>query len=349
MAERQVLHPKPNLILGIESSCDDTAMAVVRNGVEVLSSAVSSQLALHQEFGGVVPEIAARNHLLALKPVLKQALDDAGVSLSEIEAVAVTQGPGLIGALLVGVSFAKGLAIQLGIPLIPVNHVHGHIYAGFLEAKESTHWPQVALVVSGGHTHLYRMQGPLDFQRIGASIDDACGECFDKVAKMIGLSYPGGPKVEALAKKGCRERFPMPRVLEESGDLRFSYSGLKTHFLNTYRQLEAKAQIDDQALADLCASFQYAALEQLVRKLSMAVRKFPDTRQVTVVGGVSANHCFRLLVEEEIKLPVSFPKLKYCSDNAAMIAALAHSQAHFGSDGDALCVGWSPYSRYEDS
>jgi N6-L-threonylcarbamoyladenine synthase len=314
------------LILGIESSCDETAAAVVEDGHKVLSSIVASQTAAHEVFGGVVPEIAAREHLKVILPTYELALAEAGIRIGDIDGIAVTQGPGLIGSLLVGISFAKGLAFSSGKPLIPVDHVNAHLHGALLgissEARENA-FPAIALVVSGGHTNLYYMEHPTDFGLIATSIDDACGECFDKVGKMLGLPYPGGPRIEAIAVGGDPKRFPMPQMVQEKSRLEYSYSGLKTHMLNTVRKL---GTTDDGQLRDLCAGFQREALGQLIRKFRVALARFPKVRSILIAGGVAANKEFRRLLAAEVSVPCHFPDLKYCSDNAAMIAALGWYQ-----------------------
>lgn len=338
------------LILGIESSCDETAVALVADGRRVLASVIASQTAVHQPFGGVVPEVAAREHLRLIDPLLHQALQDAGIDRDQIDAVAVTQGPGLIGALLVGVSYAKGLALGLGKPLLPVDHVHAHVHGALLgvEADLTSFYPALALVVSGGHTNLYRMHGPTHFRLLAASTDDACGECFDKVAKILGLGYPGGPLIERLAATGDRTRLPMPRMVEQKNRMEFSYSGLKTavaNLVNQRRQADGGGGAD---LADLCASFQEEALGQIVRKLSSALQSFGDTRSILVAGGVAANRRFRQMMAQEVKVPAYFPAPDFCSDNAAMIAAYAY---HLAQDREwvqaAVGHDWDAYSRYD--
>ncbi len=340
------------LILAIETSCDETAVAIVRDGREVLASHVASQIAMHQQFGGVVPEVAAREHLRVIDGLCEMALQTARVSLQDIDALAVTRGPGLIGALLVGISYAKALAVALNKPLVPVDHVHAHVHGALLgvrDLRDEQIFPCLALVVSGGHTNLYFMSHPTSFELLGYSLDDACGECFDKVAKLLGLPYPGGPRIESLARDGDASAFAMPRVIEQKQRLVFSYSGLKTHMATTIQK--SSTPWEGKYLADLCASFQEVALSQLVRKLQVAAEQRPDAASVLIAGGVAANQRFRALVGERIKLPVIFPAQDYCSDNAAMIAALGYYQyrdaEQKGVALDLLDTAWDAYSQYQ--
>jgi len=336
------------LVLGIESSCDETALALVRNGVDVVGSLVASQTAVHAKFGGVVPEVAAREHLKVIAPMFHQLLKATGTQRKDIDLVAVTQGPGLIGAILVGVAYAKGVALALDRPLIPVDHVHAHVHGAMLGVTESgkPEFPTLALVVSGGHTNLYFMRSPVHFKLLACSIDDACGECFDKVAKLLDLGYPGGPRIEALAEQGREDGVTMPRMVSQRSRLEFSYSGLKTFVANHLRQMP---QISKQGKADLCASFQAEALGQIVRKVQEAVRLHPEAKSVLVAGGVAANQRFRRLMAEQVPLPAFFPKLDFCSDNAAMIAAYGyHIYQNQPEDRAAwLRHDWDAYSRYD--
>ncbi|RZA16354.1 MAG: tRNA (adenosine(37)-N6)-threonylcarbamoyltransferase complex transferase subunit TsaD, partial [Proteobacteria bacterium] len=306
-------------ILGIETSCDETAAAIVDDGRVVRSSIILSQIDIHQKFGGVVPEVAARAHLKVIDAIVEEALEKAGCSLADVDAIAVTQGPGLIGALLVGIAYAKGLALASGIPLVPVNHVEAHVHGALLGLTEKTQelFPCLALVVSGGHSNIYYMNSPTEFELMAYSIDDACGESFDKVAKLFGLGYPGGPAIERLARDGDPSKIPMPKMMEQKDKLQFSYSGLKTFMVN----MNHRQKISGQALNDAAAAFQEEALGQLVRKLE-TVSKMRKARCLLVAGGVAANQRFRALVHERLAIPAYFPQLSYCSDNAAMIAAL---------------------------
>lgn len=319
------------IILGIESSCDETASSVVIDGTIVRSNVVSSQIEVHLPFGGVVPEVAARAHLNAIDRVAQRALQDAGLnSIHDIDAIAVTRGPGLIGALLVGTAYAKGLAVCSGKPLIPVNHVHAHVHGALLGAGHvdiDDVFPALALVVSGGHTNLYYMETCNSFELIGHSVDDACGECFDKVAKLLGYSYPGGPQIEKLAEGGDVKKYPMPISMPKRDNLNFSYSGLKTHMVQIIRELNIK---EDLAMVkDLCAGFQDAALGQIKRKVENSLSLFPQSKSVLIAGGVAANNRLQNLlgqINHKHQIRFIFPSPQFCSDNAAMIASNAWFQ-----------------------
>lgn len=332
-------------VLGIETSCDETAAAIVEDGRIVRSSIVASQIAIHQKFGGVVPEVAARAHLQVIDAIVDEALRDAGMTLKDIDGIAITQGPGLIGALLVGIAYAKGLAFASGLPLIPVNHVEAHVHGALLGLTQKTEdlFPCLALVVSGGHSNIYFMKSPTEFELMAYSIDDACGESFDKVAKLFGLGYPGGPVIERLAREGDPKAIAMPRMMEQKDKLQFSYSGLKTYMVNLrHRQL-----MSEQDVKNAAAAFQEEALGQLVRKLE-AASHLRSARCLLVAGGVAANQRFRDLVKSRLKLPAHFPQLSYCGDNAAMIAALGYH--HFGQavNHDAFHqLDWDAFSRYQ--
>lgn len=336
------------LVLGVESSCDETAVALVRDGREVLASVIASQTAAHAPFGGVVPEVAAREHLRVIDALRAEALARAGLGAAEVDAIAVTRGPGLIGALLVGIAYAKGLALGLGKPLIPVDHVHAHVHGALLGLDASVTiadlWPCLALVVSGGHTNLYYMEGPTAFRLVASSVDDACGECFDKVAKLMGLPYPGGPHIERLARCADPGKVPMPRMIERKSQLAFSYSGLKTHLANLLRA-EPKP-VPEERLADVCAAFQEEALGQIIRKIAIAHGRFPQARSLLVAGGVAANQRFRALTAAELRLRAHFPPLDYCSDNAAMIAAYGYHLWQERGPAAFAALDWDAYSRY---
>jgi N6-L-threonylcarbamoyladenine synthase len=333
-------------ILGIETSCDDSAAAVVGDGKRVLSSNVSSQYQFHAPFGGVVPEIAARQHLAVLAPLVSETLNQSGLKMSDIDAIAVTQGPGLIGSLLIGVTYAKGLASRMNKPLIPVDHVHAHVHGAILSMEEENKplkFPCLALVASGGHCNLYYMKDELDFELIGLTVDDACGECFDKVAKMLGFGYPGGPVIEELASKGNADAYQMPRMIGQKDRLEFSYSGLKTHMVNSIRKIDKEPDLETKQ--NLCASFQKEALGQLVRKINQALKIKQDVNCILIAGGVAANNAFREKLQNSTKVPCFFPNLKYCSDNAAMVAAYGYHTLK-KSSAQPLLDEWDAYSRY---
>ena len=311
-------------ILGIESSCDDTSAAVVRDGI-LLSNVMAGQ-EVHRKYGGVVPELASRAHQQHIVPVTDTALREAGVEVSDLDAVAFTQGPGLLGSLLVGASFAKGLALARNIPLIGVNPLMGHVHALFLEGPEkSPSLPFLCLLVSGGHTQLMRVTDPLHMETLGKTIDDAAGEAFDKCAKMMGLPYPGGPVIDRLAAEGDPHRFAfaMPRV----GDLDFSFSGLKTSFLYFLRdELKKDPDFIEKNLPDLAASLQGTIVEILMQKLTLAVKKTGIT-EVGIAGGVSANSALKKAVRtagEEKGWRVFIPQPRFTTDNAAMITMTAY-------------------------
>ncbi len=321
------------LVLAIESSCDETAAAVVRDGRTVLSDVVASQVAVHAEYGGVVPEIASRRHLEAIVPVIDEALARAGVSLAEIDGIAVTQGPGLAGALLVGISTAKALAYVRGIPIVGVNHIEGHLLAIFLEHDVA--FPYVALVVSGGHSHLYLVEGIGRYRTLGQTLDDAAGEAFDKVGKLLGLPYPAGALIDRLAVAGDPAAIGFPRPLLHDGSLNLSFSGLKTSVL-TYLQKTASA-VDGGRLNDLCASFQSAVCEVLAAKTAGAVSA-TGVKRLVVAGGVACNSGLRKAMEglaavRGLELHIPSPAL--CTDNAAMIAVPGDFYLARGITGDA--------------
>ncbi len=329
------------LVLGIESSCDETAAAVVEDATVVRSSVVASQYELHEEYGGVVPEIASRAHERRVLPVMRRAVADAGVRLEDVDAVAVGHRPGLIGSLLVGLAAAKALAWGLGRPLVGVDHVHAHLHAASLGAEVPPAYPALGLVVSGGHTSLYRMESALGLERLGATIDDAVGEAFDKAAAMLGLGHPGGPAIDALAREGGADDrafdFPVSRLGKESLD--FSFSGLKTAVLYEVRgkpqprqipgkpelRVEPAPELTDERRRDIAASFQRAAVKAVIVKLERAYEARGPFGSVVVGGGVSANSRLRAALarfarERGVRLHV--PQMAYCVDNAAMIAGL---------------------------
>ncbi|MDF1552213.1 MAG: tRNA (adenosine(37)-N6)-threonylcarbamoyltransferase complex transferase subunit TsaD [Deferrisomatales bacterium] len=307
------------LILAVESSCDETAAAVLRGPREVLSDVVASQVALHAEYGGVVPELACRAHAEAIVPVVEKALADAGVGLGELDAVAVTQGPGLVGALLVGLSFAKAVAWSRGLPLVPVNHLEAHLAAAFLEEAVPT--PFVGLVVSGGHTALYLCTRRGEYRLLGQTLDDAAGEAFDKVAKLLGLGYPGGVVIDRLAREGDPSRFAFPRPMLRSGNLDFSFSGLKTS-LRTHSESYLKG-LEPQELADTCAAFQEAVVDTLVTKTLQALAH-TGAACVVACGGVACNSRLReglRTMAAAAGCHLVIPRPRYCTDNAVMVAS----------------------------
>lgn len=313
----------PALILGIESSCDETAAAVVRAGREVVGTAVHTQIPVHRLYGGVVPEIASRSHTERMGSVVREALDKAGVTLDDISAIAVTCRPGLIGALLVGVSYAKGLAYARDLPLIGVDHITGHIAANYITYPDLEP-PFMCIVASGGHSHIVRVNSYTDFTLIGRTRDDAAGEAFDKVARAMGLPYPGGPELEKLAKGGDENAYPLHTAFNEGESFDFSFSGLKTAVVNILHNAEQKGETVDKA--DLAASFQRAVTEALTNK-SVRAAKEAGLSTLALAGGVSANTCLRERLQRECdKYGVRFcrPDMKYCTDNAAMIACQGH-------------------------
>lgn len=306
------------LILAIETSCDETAAAVVRDGRLVLSSVISSQVAVHALYGGVVPEIASRKHLEMITPVIRQALADAGVTLKQVEGIAVTRGPGLLGALLVGVSMAKSLAMACNIPLVGVHHIEGHLLAGFL--RQPVQYPFLGLVVSGGHTHLYRVDGIGRYRTLGRTIDDAVGEAFDKTATLLGLGYPGGALIDRLAQQGNPAAVKFPRPLVHDGSLNFSFSGLKTAVLTHLKKQSEPPE--GPALADLCASFQAAVCDVLVKKTVAALQQ-EGLERLVIGGGVACNSGLRTAMQEMTNqkgFELQIPAPVLCGDNAAMLA-----------------------------
>ena len=305
------------LLLCIESSCDETAAAVVRDGREVLSSVIASQIDVHARYGGVVPELASRKHLEAISVVIDEALEKAGVRLNQIEGIAATRGPGLVGALLVGLSAAKAIAFARGIPLVGVHHIEGHILAPLLETEVA--FPYLALAVSGGHTHLYRVDGIGRYTILGRTLDDAAGEAFDKVAKLLGLGYPGGHVIDRLAAEGNPTSIDFPRPLLHRKNLDFSFSGIKTAVLNYVKA--QKETVEGGHLRDLAASFQAAVVEVLTRKTFRAAEENALER-IVVAGGVACNSGLRTAMKQaaqEKGVEVVFPSPALCSDNAAML------------------------------
>lgn len=305
-------------ILGIETSCDETAVAIVKNGTEIVSNVVASQIESHKRFGGVVPEIASRHHVEQMTIVLEQAFDEAELAWEAIDAIAVTEGPGLVGALLVGVNAAKGLAFAKQKPLVGVHHIAGHIYANRLEKEFE--FPLLALIVSGGHTELVLMRDHGNYELIGETRDDAAGEAYDKVARMLNLSYPGGPEIDRLATEG-EENITFPRAWLDEGSYDFSFSGLKSSVINTIHN--AKQRGDELKAEDIATSFQASVVDVLTTKTVKAAKEY-NVKQVIVAGGVAANKGLRTAIKEQLvqtQIQLLIPPLKLCTDNAAMIAA----------------------------
>jgi len=317
-----VAHMKETLILGIESSCDETAAAIVKNGREVLASVINSQISIHQQFGGVVPEVASRKHIENIASVVETAFLEAGLRHDEIDAVAVTNRPGLIGALLVGLSFAKAFAYGLGKPLIAVDHLQGHIWANFLEHPDIS-FPAICLVVSGGHTSLLLMEGPGQSRLLGETRDDAAGEAFDKVARFLGLGYPGGPAIQKAAQQGTAGIYNLPRVFLDREDYEFSFSGLKTAAMNLWIKQSRKGEA---RVEDMAAEFQAALVEVLVEKTIRAAKEY-KAPSILMAGGVAANQLLRQLMTiraQQEGRQLFYPSLGLCTDNAAMIAGKAY-------------------------
>ncbi|MFO8036745.1 MAG: tRNA (adenosine(37)-N6)-threonylcarbamoyltransferase complex transferase subunit TsaD [Anaerolineales bacterium] len=318
-------------ILGIETSCDETAAAVVEDGRKILSNAVASQVDLHAQFGGVFPEVASREHIKKIYPIVDQALKDAHLKLTDLDGIAVTRGPGLPGALVVGINMAKGLALSSGLALLGINHLEGHLYSAWLTEEEpfpeTPNFPLLALIVSGGHTELVLMEDHLVYQRLGGTLDDAAGEAFDKVARLLDLGYPGGPAIQKAAQDGDPRVFDFPRAwLGDSWD--FSFSGLKTAVLRVVRRLEDEGDV--VPAADIAASFQEAVVDVLVTKTLNAAEEF-KVEELLIAGGVSANQSLRQSILSKSDLPVHIPPLFLCTDNAAMIA---------GAGCYRYCAGW---------
>ncbi len=318
-------------ILGIETSCDETAAAVIENGRWLLSNVVNSQIELHKPFGGVFPEMASRQHILTIHQVINKALQEAHMSIKDVDAIAVTRGPGLAGSLVVGMNAAKGLAIASGKPLIGVNHLEGHIYSSWVLADpeievDEPEFPLITLLVSGGHSELILVKDHLQYERLGCTQDDAAGEAFDKIARLLNLPYPGGPSVQKAAQEGNPTAFAFPRAKME-GSWNFSFSGLKTSVLRMVRSME-KAQ-KELPVADLAASFQAAVVDVLVSKTLQAADAY-QVKQIVVAGGVSANKALRDGILNQNQFTVHIPPLKYCTDNAAMIASAGYYRYVYG-------------------
>jgi N6-L-threonylcarbamoyladenine synthase len=327
-------------ILGVETSCDETAAAVVRDGCEIISNIVASQAKIHAQYGGVFPEVASRQHILHIIPVLEEALAQANVELEDMGAVAVTYGPGLAGSLLVGVNVAKALALAKGLRLIGINHLEAHVYANWLQREEEILFPLLCLIASGGHTNLVLMTDHGQYQPLGQTLDDAAGEAFDKVARLLGLGYPGGPEIQQAAEEGDPTAFDLPRAWLR-GSYDFSFSGLKTAVLYLVRGCGAQGEPKDWGerddglpVSDLAASFQTALVEVVVEKTRLAAEEWGG-KQVLLAGGVAANTLLRQQMEERIDVPVLYPSPALCTDNAACVAAVGWFKLQAGEG-----AGW---------
>lgn len=316
----------PVRILGIESSCDETAAAVVENGRSILSNVVATQIELHKKYGGVFPEVASRQHIRTVYAVIDQALQQAHLGLDDIDAVAVTRGPGLAGSLVVGMNAAKGLILSLDKPFIGINHLEGHIYSAWLypsamtEAPTPPKFPLIALLVSGGHTEINYMDDHLKYKRLGATADDAAGEAFDKVARLLDLPYPGGPSIQKVAQEGNPKAFHFPRARTD-GEWDFSFSGIKTSVLRLVRKFEEEKQ--EVPVNDIAASFQAAVVEVLTIKAFKAAAEY-EVKDIVVAGGVSANKALREAIIDQNEFRVHIPALSLCTDNASMIASAGY-------------------------
>ncbi|MDD5614297.1 MAG: tRNA (adenosine(37)-N6)-threonylcarbamoyltransferase complex transferase subunit TsaD [Candidatus Omnitrophica bacterium] len=325
-------------ILGIETSCDETSTAIVENGTTVLSSTISSSIDWHKKYGGIVPEIATRHHVEVIAPILKESLAQSGLSLEEIDAIAVTQGPGLIGSLIIGIAFAKSLSLALKKPIIPVDHILAHIYSACMD-NVGIKFPYLGLAASGGHSSIFIINDFDDFRLIGKTRDDALGESFDKVAKMLNLGFPGGPEIEKRAAKALNKKMLFnPPEIKNSYDL--SYSGLKTAVLY---YIKKQKQIEQQEIDSICFGFQEAAFQSLIKKLELAVLNF-NTDSLAAGGGVTANSRLREMLKG-LGIKLYLPALKYCSDNAAMVAGLAFRLYNKTGSGN---IDFGPYSVFEE-
>ncbi|OGO64401.1 MAG: tRNA (adenosine(37)-N6)-threonylcarbamoyltransferase complex transferase subunit TsaD [Chloroflexi bacterium RBG_19FT_COMBO_50_10] len=319
------LDKPPVRILGIETSCDETAAAVVEDGRLILSSVVASQIDLHAPFGGVFPEVASRQHIKTIYPVIDQALQQAHMTLGDLDAIAVTRGPGLPGSLVVGMNAAKGLVLGRSMPILGISHLEGHLYSAWLYKPDTNpphepKFPLIALIVSGGHTELVLMKGHLQYEHLGATLDDAAGEAFDKVARLLGLEYPGGPSIQNASVDGNPLAYNFPRAwLEDSWD--FSFSGLKTAVMREVRQMEPSKK--SLPVADLAASFQAAVVDVLVTKTIKAAKQY-SAKNLLIAGGVSANRALRHSIQIRATCPLHIPPIWLCTDNAAMIAGAAY-------------------------
>jgi N6-L-threonylcarbamoyladenine synthase len=333
-------------ILGIETSCDETAAALIEDGKNILADIVASQVSIHSKFGGVVPELASRKHVEAILPVLEEALSKSGHTLKDVEAIAVTQGPGLVGSLLTGIAVAKSLAYVLNIPWVGVNHISSHIEAIFLSPTYPQSFPFIALVISGGHTVLCRVEDHNHMNLLGCTRDDAAGEAFDKVAKFLGLGYPGGVIIDRLAKQGNPQTINFPRPLLDNDSFDFSFSGLKTAVLQYVRNL--KKELSPAQIWAIAASFQEAVVDTLLTK-TMRAAKYHELNQVVIVGGVACNSRLREKFwqeSQEAEISAFFPPPRFCTDNAAMVAAAGY---HLLLKGQRADLGLNAYSRLAKS
>jgi N6-L-threonylcarbamoyladenine synthase len=322
---------RPARILAIETSCDETAAAVLENGRALIASTVASQMDMHARYGGVFPEVASRQHVLSILPVIEQTLSKAHMTIQDMDAIAATRGPGLAGSLIVGLNAAKGLALGAGLPLVGVNHLEGHIYSAWVHEgvdapANPPQFPLLALLVSGGHTELNLMNSHLDYKRLGATVDDAAGEAFDKVARLLELPYPGGPSIQEAALEGNPRAFKFPRAWLE-GSWNFSFSGLKTSVLREVKRLQSEGR--PIPLKDMAASFQAAVVDVLFNKSILAAREF-GVKEIVVGGGVSANTALREAFLAQTEFKVHIPPLRYCTDNAAMIASAGYYRYALG-------------------
>lgn len=324
-------------VLGVESSCDETGVAVLKDGKTVLSNVVLSQIDIHKEYGGVVPEIASREHVKGITRVFDQALKQANVSFSDIGLIAVTEGPGLIGSLLIGVNAAKTVALQYDLPIVGVHHIAGHIYANHIDHDLT--FPLLALVVSGGHTELILMRSHWQFEKLGETQDDAVGEAYDKIARVLGLSYPGGPALDRLAKDGV-DLYHYPRPMIDSPGFDFSFSGLKSHVINQLHNMTQRGEAFEPA--NVARSFQEAVTDVLVQKTKRAAIEH-QVKQVIVAGGVAANKGLRQkMLAHMTFVPTFFPAMEYCGDNAAMIASAGYFKYHATGRSDGLSLNGNP-------
>lgn len=310
------------IVLAVESSCDELGVAILKDGKEVLSNIVYSQIDIHKEFGGVIPEVAARDHIKKVTRVFDAAIKEANIKVSDIDLVAVTSGPGLIGSLIVGIVSASAFALANDLPIVEVNHLLGHMYSGAIDNELV--FPAIFLLISGGHTELIYIDSDNSYNLIGKTKDDAIGECYDKVARTLGLGYPGGPKVDNISKEGDENKYNFPRPLDIKDDFNFSYSGLKSAVINKVHNMEQRGEILD--IPSLAASFQKAALEILLKKTKLALEKY-NTKNLIIGGGVSANKRLRKYLEDDFKnYNIIIPKIKDATDNALMIAMCAYNE-----------------------